>query len=122
MPNTNSTLPINLERDRISSSAVTTMGDRKWRLLALLMAICCSLPSTKGASEVVGGGGRGRLLLGFTVTKGNSSFQCSPSGPCLPCQYSEKVTDLFPPLSLSLSINRSIDGFFGIRLCFLMEF
>ncbi|XP_038980846.1 uncharacterized protein LOC103716186 [Phoenix dactylifera] len=36
------------------------------------------------------GGAKGRLLLGFRETQGNASFQCSPSGPCLPCQYSEK--------------------------------
>ncbi|ONK65850.1 uncharacterized protein A4U43_C06F1610 [Asparagus officinalis] len=47
--------------------------------------------SSKSPTAAGGGeGGRGRSLLGFTETKGNASFQCSPSGPCLPCAYSEK--------------------------------
>ncbi|KAK1306881.1 hypothetical protein QJS10_CPA10g01682 [Acorus calamus] len=37
-----------------------------------------------------GGGGGGRSLLSFTETKGNTSFQCSPSGPCIRCLYPEK--------------------------------
>ncbi|KAJ4711214.1 Mediator of DNA damage checkpoint protein 1 [Melia azedarach] len=33
-----------------------------------------------------------RLLLSFKETPhgSNSTFECSPSGPCVPCQYSEK--------------------------------
>ncbi|KAL8142374.1 hypothetical protein V2J09_015406 [Rumex salicifolius] len=33
-----------------------------------------------------------RTLLGFRETPGggNNTFDCSPSGPCVPCQYSEK--------------------------------
>ncbi|XP_010272149.1 PREDICTED: uncharacterized protein LOC104608011 [Nelumbo nucifera] len=36
-------------------------------------------------------GGR-RLLLSFRETPGggNATFECSPSGPCVPCLYSEK--------------------------------
>ncbi|XP_072966267.1 uncharacterized protein [Typha angustifolia] len=60
----------------------------KW-FLGLAMVLCCSLPSTKGELDRQGGGG-GRTLLGFTETQGNASFHCSPSGPCLSCQYSEK--------------------------------
>ncbi|KAG6487644.1 hypothetical protein ZIOFF_056235 [Zingiber officinale] len=41
-----------------------------------------------GASA--GGAWGGRLLLSFQEVKGNASFRCSPAGPCLPCQYSEK--------------------------------
>ncbi|XP_039132712.1 uncharacterized protein LOC120269449 [Dioscorea cayenensis subsp. rotundata] len=41
------------------------------------------------------GGGQARLLLAFRETQGNSTFQCSPSGPCLPCQYSEKKDDKY---------------------------
>ncbi|XP_011625142.1 uncharacterized protein LOC105421018 isoform X1 [Amborella trichopoda] len=31
----------------------------------------------------------GRLLM-FREKKGNSTFECTPSGPCIACQYSEK--------------------------------
>lgn len=73
------------------------MGSRRaavpamwWRtIFALSVAASCT-PSTLGA-YYEGGGGGGRLLLGFQEVKGNASYQCSPSGPCLPCQYSEKV-------------------------------
>ncbi|GAB2297286.1 hypothetical protein Dimus_031398 [Dionaea muscipula] len=40
-----------------------------------------------------GGGGLGRRgLLSFREKHGdrNSTFDCSPSGPCVPCEYSEK--------------------------------
>ncbi|KAJ3704895.1 hypothetical protein LUZ61_008600 [Rhynchospora tenuis] len=32
----------------------------------------------------------GRSLLAFVEAQGNTSFRCSPSGPCIPCQYSVK--------------------------------
>ncbi|KAI8527228.1 hypothetical protein RHMOL_Rhmol12G0059400 [Rhododendron molle] len=37
-------------------------------------------------------GGR-RLLMSFkeTPSGGNATFDCSPSGPCVACLYSEKV-------------------------------
>lgn len=43
---------------------------------------------TDGGSEGIGR----RVLLGFKETpqKSNVSFDCSPSGPCVPCLYSEK--------------------------------
>uniref|UniRef100_A0A453LMT5 Uncharacterized protein n=1 Tax=Aegilops tauschii subsp. strangulata TaxID=200361 RepID=A0A453LMT5_AEGTS len=43
--------------------------------------------------------GARRSLLGFVEAQGNSSYRCSPSGPCIPCQYSEKVSPAAPPLS-----------------------
>ncbi|KAJ6802137.1 uncharacterized protein M6B38_193730 [Iris pallida] len=64
---------------------------------AALSAVAIFAPSASAAAEgsfhSVGGGGGGggkRSLLGFRESKGNSSFQCSPSGPCIPCEYSEK--------------------------------
>jgi hypothetical protein len=44
-----------------------------------------------GGSEK-GIGGR-RVLLSFKETPrgSNATFECSPSGPCVPCLYSEKV-------------------------------
>ncbi|XP_042472015.1 uncharacterized protein LOC122054564 isoform X1 [Zingiber officinale] len=64
--------------------------------LALMAAASSSLATADGD----GGDGRGereaearergRSLLGFKETKGNASYRCSPSGPCLPCQYSQK--------------------------------
>ncbi|KAK8941796.1 hypothetical protein KSP40_PGU021771 [Platanthera guangdongensis] len=60
-----------------------------WILALLLVLVASCIPVVKGASEPASGGRR-RSLLGFRETLGNASFQCSPSGPCIPCQYSEK--------------------------------
>ncbi|RWW07557.1 hypothetical protein GW17_00029058 [Ensete ventricosum] len=64
----------------------------RWWAVALTLASWWCIPAEGG------GGGRdeaererGRSLLGFTEAKGNASYQCSPSGACLPCQHSEKV-------------------------------
>ncbi|KAM0940973.1 hypothetical protein DsansV1_C17g0143511 [Dioscorea sansibarensis] len=59
----------------------------------VLVSWCVS--SIRGDIDGGGGGGQARLLLAFRETKGNASFQCSPSGPCLPCQYSEKNDDKY---------------------------
>lgn len=81
-----------------SRSAAAALG------LLALASFCCSIPLARGEA-VDGGTGRGggdggdaaegargaRLLLSFHEAKGNASFRCSPVGPCLPCQYSEKV-------------------------------
>ncbi|KAG0503700.1 hypothetical protein HPP92_003772 [Vanilla planifolia] len=58
-----------------------------WILILLLSVVITS--AAERASDSTSGA-RGRLLLGFRETSGNVSFQCSPSGPCIPCQYSEK--------------------------------
>ncbi|KAJ6825385.1 uncharacterized protein M6B38_375880 [Iris pallida] len=55
--------------------------------LGFLLAVAFFVPSIPSAAAVEGffysgGGGGKRSLLGFRETKGNSSFQCSPSGPC----------------------------------------
>ncbi|XP_038988559.1 uncharacterized protein LOC103718998 [Phoenix dactylifera] len=70
----------------------TAVGVGGWVLgLALASASWCLAVEADGGGGGGGGGGaKGRLLLGFRETQGNASFQCSPSGPCLPCQYSEK--------------------------------
>ncbi|KAG1365142.1 hypothetical protein COCNU_12G001420 [Cocos nucifera] len=65
----------------------TAVGVGWWVLgLALALASWCLAVEADGG----GGGAKGRLLLGFKETQGNASFHCSPTGPCLPCQYSEK--------------------------------
>ncbi|KAJ0985242.1 hypothetical protein J5N97_003598 [Dioscorea zingiberensis] len=58
--------------------------------LGFVLVACC-VPSIR--ADMDRGGGLGRSLLSFRETKGNASFQCSPSGPCVPCQYSEKQND-----------------------------
>jgi hypothetical protein len=46
-----------------------------------------------GGSEKEKGIGGRRVLLSFKETPrgSNATFECSPSGPCVPCLYSEKV-------------------------------
>ncbi|KAF8407985.1 hypothetical protein HHK36_007125 [Tetracentron sinense] len=66
---------------------------------ALVMAIFVAFESfqyTHGHDRGIlggrdGAGGR-RVLLSFRETPGggNATFECSPSGPCVPCLYSEK--------------------------------
>ncbi|WOL03347.1 hypothetical protein Cni_G12067 [Canna indica] len=60
-------------------------------MVALALAsswdVAVALGAGKEEKDEMGGG---RLLLAFTETKGNVSFRCSPSGPCLPCKYFEK--------------------------------
>ncbi|CAI0386667.1 unnamed protein product [Linum tenue] len=48
-------------------------------------------PSDHGTSGS-NGGFRRRVLLGFkeTPSGSNTTFDCAPSGACVPCQYSEK--------------------------------
>lgn len=53
-----------------------------------LFLLSCYIPAAVGGGDEPAG--RGRLLLGFKEARGNASFQCVPSGPCLPCFYSEK--------------------------------
>ncbi|GAB2212418.1 hypothetical protein Droror1_Dr00020381 [Drosera rotundifolia] len=81
---------------------------RSTLITAVLLLICSPSPSSAATHPTIesgrvgrGGGGdvgqRRRLLLGFTEKRGggNSTFECSPSGPCVPCQYSEKKDDNF---------------------------
>ncbi|XP_074571366.1 uncharacterized protein LOC141827923 [Curcuma longa] len=79
---------------------------RRWTaMLALVLtSFWRSIPSALGEAAdgeggdlgaSAGGAGGGRLLLSFQEVKGNASFRCSPSGPCLPCQYSEKNDDKY---------------------------
>ena len=45
-----------------------------------------------GSEEIEKGIGRRGLLSFIETPKGsNVSFECSPSGPCISCLYSEKV-------------------------------
>ncbi|XP_074577649.1 uncharacterized protein LOC141834099 [Curcuma longa] len=80
-------------------SCPAAASSRFWVVaLALMAAASSSLATVDGDGRDRGGGGgleaeareRGRSLLGFKETKENASYQCSPSGPCLPCQYSQK--------------------------------
>lgn len=74
----------------------------RWRLLLLLLlavAALCWIPpaiamAAAAAAATTSSGGR-RSLLGFVEAQGNSSYRCSPSGPCVPCQYSEKVSRFY---------------------------
>ncbi|RRT58929.1 hypothetical protein B296_00033176 [Ensete ventricosum] len=90
----------------MGSRSAAAVRVRRWAVLGLLAlaSFWCSILSACGEA-VDGGTGRGggdggaavegargaRLLLSFHEAKGNASFRCSPTGPCLPCQYSEKV-------------------------------
>uniref|UniRef100_A0A0E0R1A1 Uncharacterized protein n=1 Tax=Oryza rufipogon TaxID=4529 RepID=A0A0E0R1A1_ORYRU len=74
----------------------------RWRLLLLLLlavAALCWIPpaiamAAAAAAATTSSGGR-RSLLGFVEAQGNSSYRCSPSGPCVPCQYSEKSDEKY---------------------------
>ncbi|KAJ4773342.1 Mediator of DNA damage checkpoint protein 1 [Rhynchospora pubera] len=63
-----------------------------WTVTLVLAGLYSSV-SPAVARFGVGDGGfiaGGRSLLAFVEAQGNISFRCSPSGPCIPCQYSEK--------------------------------
>ncbi|RZR73978.1 hypothetical protein BHM03_00030345, partial [Ensete ventricosum] len=100
------------KRGGMGSRSAAAVRVRRWAVLGLLAlaSFWCSILSACGEA-VDGGTGRGggdggaavegargaRLLLSFHEAKGNASFRCSPTGPCLPCQYSEKVPLVFFP-------------------------
>ncbi|KAL6844559.1 hypothetical protein ACP4OV_025218 [Aristida adscensionis] len=67
----------------------------RWRLLLLLLAavaaLCWIPPAIAAAAAAAStASGARRSLLGFVEAQGNASYNCAPSGPCVPCQYSEK--------------------------------
>ncbi|CAL1413749.1 unnamed protein product [Linum trigynum] len=58
----------------------------------------CSISATaelqaSPSDHGINGGFQRRVLLGFkeTPSGSNTSFDCAPSGACVPCQYSEKT-------------------------------
>ncbi|KAJ8634987.1 hypothetical protein MRB53_009254 [Persea americana] len=59
-------------------------------LYTFLFLLSSSPRPIQGLSQTLSNDGVRRSLLSFKETIGNSSFQCSLSGPCLACQYSEK--------------------------------
>ncbi|XP_078153335.1 structural polyprotein isoform X2 [Carex rostrata] len=65
------------------------------RLLWILSLLLSALYLSVSPAIAVAAGGRGRSLLAFVEAQGNTSFRCSPSGPCIPCQYSEKNDDKY---------------------------
>ncbi|PKA62784.1 hypothetical protein AXF42_Ash020056 [Apostasia shenzhenica] len=69
-------------------------GLRTVWIIGFLLVTGEFIPRVRGVVEATIAG-RGRSLLGFRETFGNVSFECSPSGPCLPCQYSEKNDEKF---------------------------
>jgi hypothetical protein len=78
------------------ASKATAATSWRWRLLLLLLlavaALCWIPPAIAMAAAASTAKGARRSLLGFVEAQGNSSYRCSPSGPCIPCQYSEKVS------------------------------
>jgi hypothetical protein len=67
----------------------------RWRLLLLLLVAVAALwipPAIAAAAAAAStASGAQRSLLGFVEAQGNASYQCIPSGPCIPCHYWEKV-------------------------------
>ncbi|KAL2904128.1 Vacuolar protein sorting/targeting protein 10 [Bienertia sinuspersici] len=59
----------------------------------LQLSLCNQIQSNVGEGGKVGR----RRLLGFKEKRAgtNTTFECSPSGPCVPCQYSEKNDDKY---------------------------
>ncbi|KAK6931150.1 hypothetical protein RJ641_002943 [Dillenia turbinata] len=69
------------------------ISDSEFHFLILAIIIVSASPLlTLGHQSSDGGGVGRRLLISFKETPdgGNTTFECSPSGPCIPCQYSEK--------------------------------
>jgi hypothetical protein len=82
------------------ANKATAATSWRWRLLLLLLvtvaALCWIPPAIAAAAAAAAAStanGARRSLLGFVEAQGNASYQCTPSGPCIPCQYSEKVGD-----------------------------
>jgi hypothetical protein len=78
------------------ANKATAATSWRWRLLLLLLvavaALCWIPPAIAAAAAAAStASGARRSLLGFVEAQGNASYQCTPSGPCIPCQYSEKV-------------------------------
>ncbi|KAJ9172118.1 hypothetical protein P3X46_015397 [Hevea brasiliensis] len=61
-------------------------------ILLLLALVLLSVPSIHASHHTANGGVGGRILLGFKEKPrgSNLTFDCSPSGACVPCLYSEK--------------------------------
>jgi hypothetical protein len=79
------------------ANKATAATSWRWRLLLLLLvtvaALCWIPPAIAAAAAAAASTANGarRSLLGFVESQGNTSYHCTPSGPCVPCQYSEKV-------------------------------
>ncbi|CAD6218150.1 unnamed protein product [Miscanthus lutarioriparius] len=79
------------------ANKVTAATSWRWQLLLLLLitvaALCWIPPAIAAAAAAAAAStanGARRSLLGFVEAQGNASYHCTPSGPCVPCQYSEK--------------------------------
>ncbi|CAA7391109.1 unnamed protein product [Spirodela intermedia] len=59
-------------------------------ILCLLLLVGWCAPFALGVSDGGARHGEGRSLFSYREMHGNVSFRCSASGPCLPCEYSEK--------------------------------
>ncbi|CAN6175326.1 unnamed protein product [Urochloa humidicola] len=84
------------------ANKATAATSWRWRLLLLLLvtvaALCWIPPAIAAAAAKAAAStanGTRRSLLGFVEAQGNASYQCTPSGPCIPCQYSEKNDDKY---------------------------
>ncbi|XP_062193465.1 uncharacterized protein LOC133896832 [Phragmites australis] len=82
------------------ANKATAATSWRWRLLLLLLvavaALCWIPPAIAAAAAAAStASGTRRSLLGFVEAQGNASYQCTPSGPCIPCQYSEKNNEKY---------------------------
>lgn len=61
----------------------------KSNLLLNFCSLICRIGGSQGAEKRIGR----RALLSFKETPpgSNTTYDCGPSGPCVPCLYSEKV-------------------------------
>lgn len=63
-----------------------------WGVQFLCLSLCaCFLVWFKALSLCIGSAEGRRQLRTFKELRGNTTFKCSPSGPCVACHYSEKV-------------------------------
>ncbi|CAN6463737.1 unnamed protein product [Victoria cruziana] len=64
-------------------------------LAAHVLLLILSLWSSSSSSMVAEGAEGRRQLRTFKELRGNTTFKCSPSGPCVACHYSEKGDDKY---------------------------
>ncbi|KDP21267.1 hypothetical protein JCGZ_21738 [Jatropha curcas] len=66
-------------------------------VLFLVSAALLSLSSINASDQTTNGGSGSRVLLVFKEKPegSNLTFDCSPSGACVPCQYSEKTDEKY---------------------------
>nr|GEW71080.1 transmembrane protein, putative [Tanacetum cinerariifolium] len=75
---------------KIRSSSSATVVVALNLLFVVVYSSTSDLSSSSGPHQL-----RRGLKVSFKESNSNVTFDCSPSGPCLPCQYHEKKDETF---------------------------